>query len=320
MLGAACERAGIAFEVIDAGHAAAASRVGAGLISPLTGRRLVPTWRFAEWREEVWNIYRYWEHELGLPLVREVKIRRFFQNEEQRGWFESRRAVPEVAAWVTDIDDHGWGLQGALQVETGRLIAALRERWQRRGQLVERRVAAEGPSAAERPPTIWCVGGTIGAVLPLPWQSSRGELVRGRIEGMDPTTVLNDGHWLLPGEAGDVRVGSTFDRDNLTLETSAAGQAELIAAAERLAGQVLQDPQGDVGLRVTVPDRRPVAGWTDPARVRGVLGGLAAKGALWAPVLAQQWCADGLVGDQLDPAARVTRFKAGRGGWGEAGE
>jgi len=74
MLGWACEQAGVAFRIVDRGHDTAASRVGAGLVSPLTGRRLVPTWRFAEWRDEVVAIYRELERELGVPLLREVRF------------------------------------------------------------------------------------------------------------------------------------------------------------------------------------------------------------------------------------------------------
>lgn len=308
LLGAACERAGIDFAIEDAGHAEAASRVGAGLVSPLTGRRLAPTWRFAAWREEARHIYRHWEEELGIALVRDVTIRRFFRDEDQRTQFETRGARPEVKPWVVDRDDKGLWLRGAFQVETGRLIHHLRERWQRAGCLIESRVDPATWSASNRP-TIWCVGGAVTAVLPLPWQPSRGELVRGRMGGLNPDWVLNDGHWLLPSLSGEVRVGSTFDRDSLSLKPTADGQAELVAAAERLGGQPLREAIGEVGLRVTVPDRRPVVGWWDTARTQGVLGGLAAKGALWAPILAQQWCADGLQGSLLDREAQVGRFR-----------
>ncbi|MFX3681295.1 MAG: NAD(P)/FAD-dependent oxidoreductase [bacterium] len=313
MLGAACERAGIDFEVIDAGHAEAASRVGAGLVSPLTGRRLVPTWRFTEWRDHVWEIYRHWESELGLSLVRELKVHRRFCDRAQRLSFESRCAVPEVARWVADQDEDGLWLRGALQVETGQLIRAMRQRWQRAGRLTEAKLdpaADHGPSR----PTIWCVGGAVAAALDLPWQPSRGELIRGYMAGLDPDTVRNDGHWLLPSASGEVRVGSTFDRHKLDLETTVAGQSELAAAAERLGGQMLQQARGDVGLRVTVPDRRPVVGWWNANQTKGVLGGMAAKGALWAPMLAQQWCEDRMIGAKLDTEARVERFPAARPG------
>ncbi|HYD83061.1 MAG TPA: hypothetical protein VEA63_03390, partial [Opitutus sp.] len=39
------ERAGLTFEIADEGHGRAASRVAAGIINPITGQRLVKSWR-----------------------------------------------------------------------------------------------------------------------------------------------------------------------------------------------------------------------------------------------------------------------------------
>ncbi|MCC5024793.1 MAG: hypothetical protein J6386_19250 [Candidatus Synoicihabitans palmerolidicus] len=90
MLGWACDRRGIAFEIVDRGHEEEASRVGAGLVSPVTGRRLVPTWRFAEWRDAVLAQYRTMEETLGEPLVREMRLRRVFRDQAERKRFEAR--------------------------------------------------------------------------------------------------------------------------------------------------------------------------------------------------------------------------------------
>jgi hypothetical protein len=86
----------------------------------------------------------------------------------------------------------------------------------------------------------------------------------------------------------------------------------LAAAVEPLTGQPWREARGDSGLRINVPDRRPVVGWLDAPRRCGLFNALAAKGALWAPMLAQQWCEDGMAGDRLDPAVRADRF--GRAG------
>lgn len=298
-----CERAGIDFELIDRGHASAASRVGAGLVSPLTGKRLAPTWRFADWRDEVLAMYRELESELGLPLVREMRIRRFYRDADQRALFRSRLEKPEIAAWVDRLDDDGLWLKGALQVETGTLISALRGRWIQSGRLVE----GIAPTDVEGP-AIWCVGAAPMPLPGLPWEASRGEIITGKVDGMAADLVLNDGKWLLPLADGRVRVGSTFDRENLETQCTTSGQAELMAAAERLAGRPLGAPEGDTGLRVNLRDRRPVVGWVDAKRERGVFAGLAAKGALWAPKLARQWVADGLAGEKLDGEVRAGRF------------
>lgn len=312
MLGWACERAGIAFVIIDRGHAGAASRIGAGLVSPLTGRRLVPTWQFGAWRDLAWREYRAIEAATGVRLVRALRLRRLFRDEAERQRFVARLAAPDVAAWVESADDAGLWLRGAFQVETGRLIAALRERWRARGWLREEDEAVAPDGAG---PIIWCAGAAAAddPALGAAWERSKGELATGRMTGLDPETALNDGQWLLPPAAeeadGVVRVGASFGREDLNPGPTAAGQAMLQAAARRLTGQSLGAAQGLAGLRVTVRDRRPVAGWLDAAHRHGMLNGLAAKGALWAPGLADQWVSDRLGGTRIEPAARADRFR-----------
>ncbi|MCC5024791.1 MAG: hypothetical protein J6386_19240 [Candidatus Synoicihabitans palmerolidicus] len=87
-----------------------------------------------------------------------------------------------------------------------------------------------------------------------------------------------------------------------------AGQAGLRAVAARLTGRTLQAEEALVGLRVTVPDRRPVVGWLDAERRRGVLAGLAAKGALWALILAGQWAEDLDGGGKIEAEAQAARY------------
>lgn len=305
MLAWGCERAGIEFEIIDAGHAAAGSRVGAGLVSPVAGRRLVPTWRFAEWRAEALRIYRELEGELSVPLVRELRLRRVYRDAAERARFEARIERPEVAPWVESADADGLWLRGAIQADTRRLGEVLRERWRQQGRLREAEVGAA--ELADRERVIWCVGAQ-ARTAGIAWEVSKGEVVEGTLGGLEPDVVLNDGKWIMPMEGDRVRVGATFGREDLAPVVTAGAQADLVEAARRLTGRELGEPRGLAGLRVTVPDRRPVVGWRDAAGRCGVFGALAAKGALWAPVLAQQWLADDLRGAQIDVEARVNRF------------
>jgi len=308
MLGWACEQNAIPFRIWDPGNSACASRVGAGLISPLTGQRLVPTWRFAAWRDEVLGLYRRLESELQASLVREFRIRRLFRDSEQRARFLMRIDRPEVAPWVERVQDNALILRGAIQVDTRKLVDCLRSRWIEKGWLVEREWTPEmgAPSNA----VIWCTGASAPPGAPIAWEPSRGEVLRGRLPGLSSTEVLNNGHWMFSaGESDEVLVGAIFDRENLEAGVTPAGQAELAAAAKAMTGLKPAQPVGRSGLRVNVPDRRPVVGWWSANPRQGVFSGLAAKGALWAPMLAQQWAADGLRGKRIDPEARVARFR-----------
>lgn len=309
LLAWACEKRGIECQIFDKGHASSASRVGAGLVSPLTGLRLAPTWRFAEWEEGARRVYREIEDELGVQLVWPLRLRRIYRNDRQRERMEARLGEPEVAAWVESADAEGVWLRGAFRVDTARLIAALRARWREQGKLIERSVL---PEEGDERPTIWCVGAgvTTSWAAAVKWELSKGELLTGEIAGIADDVVCNDGEWILPLGKARVRVGATFNRDDLQLVATAEAESKLRAAAERLSGgTVITGASMDVGLRVNVSDRRPVVGWEDASRQRGIFGGMAAKGALWAPILAEQWATDGLVGNLLEGEVDPNRFK-----------
>jgi glycine oxidase len=62
------------------------------------------------------------------------------------------------------------------------------------------------------------------------------------------------------------------------------------------------------GIRVNLPDKRPVAGRHPEHPRLGLINGLGAKGALWAPLLAQQWMANVTTGAPFSAEIDVGRF------------
>lgn len=317
MLGWACERVGLAFRIVDAGHATAASRVGAGVINPLTGRRLAPTWRIDDWREQALNSYREIEEELGRRFVFPIRIHRRHRDAAERNRFEARRAEGPVKRWIGGWDEHGLWIDGAVRIDTAGLIEALRVRWRRRGWLSEALV----PPGGEALPggrddvrvVIWCVGAAEAPGFEfVPWERAKGEILDGRLPGLDPGVVLNDGQWVLPVADDRVRVGATYDRVRRAGDApSAAARAELEAAARRLTGRVLLTERHEAAVRVTTADRRPVVGWHPERPRRGIFAGLGSKGALWAPALAAQWRLVLQERGAFDPEVAVSRFWPG---------
>lgn len=129
----------------------------------------------------------------------------------------------------------------------------------------------------------------------LPLNLVRGQVSHVRSQAMAPLkTVICHQGYLTPALDGLHCVGATFDRSRqqaLLLESD--NQANLA-----LVQQVLQQPawfndakveSAKAGLRTTVPDHLPVAGFIAPGL--HLFGGLGARGLLFAPLLAQQLAA-----------------------------
>ena len=92
MLGWACERAGISFAVVDTGHAGAATTVAAGIINPITGRRLVKSWEVDRLLPLARATYRDIEAALGVPVWREMRVWRRLADERERRVLAEKRA------------------------------------------------------------------------------------------------------------------------------------------------------------------------------------------------------------------------------------
>src|SRR5688572_24439561 len=78
--------------VLDRGDAVTSSRIAAGLLTPITGKRLALTWRFADLWPNAVAFYRRVEAETGEVFFRERPMVRLFQNDEEREIFAKRAA------------------------------------------------------------------------------------------------------------------------------------------------------------------------------------------------------------------------------------
>lgn len=301
------ERAGISFRIADAGHEQAASRVAAGIINPITGRRLVKSWRIEELLPLARESYHALESALGLPLWREMRVRRLFGDDRERRVLAEKQARGELAPFAGPVDADGFWIEQAAQVDTAALLRAARTRWKAAGRLREERVDL-ATALSLHDLVIDCTGLAGAQEGQVPWEFSRGEILTIKVEGLAPDVILNRGHWVLPIGPGLAKVGATHEPGVTSLQLTAAARAALEASAHAILQRPFEVIGHEVGVRVNLPDRRPVAG-RHPAYPRlGLFNGLGAKGGLWAPMLARQWVHHFTEGVPFDPEVDVARF------------
>lgn len=313
LLGWALAAAQIEFLIADAGHAQSASRIAAGMINPVTGRRLVETWRAERLLREARAAYHRIETALGRPLWHDVRVRRLVTSDAERTIVAERRRVGKLSRFVTSADDAGVWIEGAARVDIGALLAGSRERWQGQGRL--RTEAVEPRDAARLGGTVIDCRGRVGAVAggAVPWEFSKGEVLEIVAEGLDPAVVINAGDWVAPTSATHAWLGATHEPGRADLTPTPAARERLTASGARLLQRPFAVAAHHAGVRVNLPDKRPVVGWVDEMPRLGVCNGLGAKGALYAPWLAQQWAEHLSAGAPFDPAVDCRRFECGRG-------
>ena len=290
LLACELERAGRAFLVVDAGHEGSASRVGAGLVNPVTGERWVAAPGWAEKSAAARETFRRIEEAWGIRLVTELRIRREWRGEEEAVRVRAKVARGELAPWVRaeGVESGAAWIEGAWRADLPALIAAGRARWLAQGRLRESRID-EAEAAAWPGPAVWCAGAAEARLAEL--RPVWGETLELAVEpGGDwrEDVVRHDGVWVLPLGGGRAWAGASFVRDEAE---RAARREELRASVRRqLADLRWREAAVLAGRRMTSPDRAPRSGWLPGREGReGVLNGLGSKGALLAPGLAREW-------------------------------
>jgi glycine/D-amino acid oxidase-like deaminating enzyme len=123
----------------------------------------------------------------------------------------------------------------------------------------------------------------------VPFTPAKGEMLSVRGCRLPAGQALNRGVWLIAGESGSARLGATYERGREDLGLTAAARDQLLFDAQELGAGDLEWAGQSAGVRLTLPDRLPVAGWHPHQSRLGILGGLGSKGSLWAPWLAKVW-------------------------------
>ncbi|WP_431211697.1 hypothetical protein ACQ86N_38755 [Puia sp. P3] len=143
------EAAGVSHLVIDEARPFAASGIAAGLINPVTGRRLVTTWMIDELLASAREAYGRLSGVLGRPFLTETSVTDFFPSAQMRLAFLDRLA--EDASWLQLPADEarwkdcfyyelGYGvISPCYLVDMQGLLAAARQRMVGMGILLEQR-------------------------------------------------------------------------------------------------------------------------------------------------------------------------------------
>ncbi|HEX8531078.1 MAG TPA: FAD-binding oxidoreductase, partial [Cytophagales bacterium] len=234
-----------------------ASEVAAGIVNPVTGKRLSMTWRAEDLFGFLAPFYRQMEAALGEKFFHEVPVYRLFgSNEEQNTWM-GRMASPEYGRFIRSA---GWLYPDQLQqpfggmeitesgyVDIPRLLAAF-GRWFREkgvyrpGRLQAGELTLGGGQAAWRDLTarkiIFCEG-AFGLENPyfnwLPFRPVKGELLTVQIPEAAFRHIINQHLFIMPtGQEDTYRVGATYEWKDLSWDPTGAAEGEITGRLRKL--------------------------------------------------------------------------------------
>lgn len=291
---------GVPVTAWDDSHGDTSSTVAAGMITPITGQRLKPTWRGEELMRHARTTYGEIEQRFGISLQREWTLRRVFRDAAMQEWFRRRSDSGEFDAFAvrpipSGIDrgvhyPYGGMTHGnVVTIDIPLLLNTMRS-------AVELSPVAGSSSAIIDCTGYRALGDPLWRWLPI--EPSKGEILDVRIPGLELEEILTNGTWILPSGGEFYRVGATHDWDDHDPAPTVKGREELLSAVRRMIDHDVLVEGHRAAIRPSTQFKRPLVGAHPSAPGRYTLNGLGTKGALQGP-----WAASQLVALVLDGAS-----------------
>ena len=288
----------VSFELLDR-EQGGSSRVAAGMINPVTGKRFEPSWRVDEFLPEAIAFYESLERKLGERFWHPLAVIRLTTDRKDRAKAESKLEDPTVRTWLSGevIPPPGdWSgafeLRGGGRLDVRALLDASRRFFQERG--IYRR-AETNPEELFNGERVWCEGasglltGTLGQ-----HRCAKGEILTVRAIGWsEPRILIGGGGWLVPVGGDRYKVGATYEWDRLDETPTEEGRAKVEAILRRLAPGPFEVIDHEAGVRPILRRSQPLIGKIGD---EWFFNGLGSKGSLYAPGVAKRlasWLIDG---------------------------
>ena len=306
-----------------------ASRLAAGIINPVTGKRYAKSWNFDLFYPFSKRFFTHLEEISGLKLWYEYPLIRLLGSPLEVNEWQLRAARPEFEGLMEISEDAcGWApylpegytygkLNKAGRVDFGKVIQYHIQTARQEGRIWEMPVSQAGiPDLTARfDRIIFCEGYSAAGnewFEHIPWQAARGErlLIKPAVP-LPADVMVKKQITVVPYPDGMYWCGANYywDFDEYTPSPNSQKQLET-DLAEVFNGQVAFDIHAVEGaIRPVVKDRRPVIGWSHRAEgIIGIFNGMGSKGALMTPWWADHFTRHIIEGQPIDSEVDVQRF------------
>ncbi len=315
---------GASVVVIDREAAVTSSRIAAGLITPVTGLRLVKTWRWEALRAAAWDFYRRIENDLGCSLLRETSMVKVFASAQGQDYFQKRMRDLQYAGLISETKELPVGVSAPFgscelwqggQLYVAEFLQRSRERFVHEGCYLAGDLAwpedLRGEGEVELPrwglrasKLIFCQGINARSnpwFSPVEFNPARGEMLVVRIPNWTEDRIVHGSVWIAPGPPPFYRVGATYDWSDLDAGPTPAGRQSLIESLDRLLHVPYEIVDHQSAVRPILQHVHPVVGMHPRDSRLGYFNGLGSKGSLQAPFIARHFASHLMMQTPLDP-------------------
>lgn len=313
---------------VDNGAPDASTRIAAGIMNPISGRKYNVQWAFEELWSSAKHLYGSMEARFNTPVMLPMPIHKIHRSEAAlEAWLMNRTEPlahglvtenPPTAGWQKHVDQRF----GALLVHQGMRIdtEAMTEAFSKTDSCVQMQfdhadLEVHADHVQWKNETyknvIFCEG---SSVVNNPWFSriplrpNKGECLLVHIPYLNCPLILQKHVFAVPLGNDQYWIGGTSENNFTDAAPTSEKAAELIADLRRMISLAFTVVAHQAAIRPTMRDRSPAVGTHHTALPLRILNGLGTKGSMLAPYYAQKLFAHMYEDEPIPKAADVNRF------------
>ena len=308
-------RRGYSVLVIDRCEPATSSKIAAGLITPITGQRLVVSWRLDEFLPFATNFYRRVELATDSHFFELKPMLRLFSSEQEQKQYRQRSEThfpqlvseprPLANESTFEMSQGGFEMIQGGQLDVPTYLNVSREHFSEQDCFLEADIDPVNDLEFESDRVILPRWNLVANKIifcegihsqknpwfeSVPFEGAKGEILTLKIPGLKEQRVVHRGVWLGYWKDDLYRVGSTYDREHLDCEPTTVGREEICGRLVEFLKLPFEVVDHRAAVRPVIRGRLPIMGFHPTQPQLGFFNGFASKGSLQTP-----WMADHFV-------------------------
>ncbi|MBS1597492.1 MAG: FAD-binding oxidoreductase [Bacteroidetes bacterium] len=330
MLGWYLEKTGLSFLVIDESKPFTASKSAAGIINPVTGRRIVKTWMIDELMPFALHAYQTIQQEFNAQFISQKTIIDFFPSAQMRQAFLTRyesdqqylRMADDEKKWYGYFNyELGWGeIDPVYLVDVQNLILAYRKKISDRQLLIEEHFSIDQLVLSENKiryrdivadKIIFCDGietAQNSFFKALPFAPNKGEALIIESENIPAPNIFKKALNIVPWKDNLFWVGSSYEWEFQDDRPTEIFRKKTEALLQHWLKSPFKIIDHFASVRPATLERRPFIGFHPQYPPVGIMNGMGTKGCSLAPYFAAQFSRHIVSGAALTGEADIHRF------------
>lgn len=316
----------IKVDVMDAGEKYCASLTGAGIINPITGKRLVLDPDFNIFYDHATQFYKNWSEKNDLTILKAKKYFRVL-TEELAFYRKKKLELPEYQKYLTAessiLDSERYDGQEVFEIFGVSVLDFQLFQEAQKKKIKNMMIGMEDfiyqksssieklPAVFEDYDAVFLAEGSLAFRNPflqkIAWVLAKGETLIVQIPDLKEDRFLHSDIFLLPLSQDLYKIGTNYQWDNLDFLPTENVKLNLLDLLRKFCKKPIELIEHRAGIRPITKDRRPILGKINGFESFFVINGLGSKGALMAP-----YCSDLLIEHWLEGATIPEKWSVDR--------